>query len=332
PVTSHVSDPGLRPFLQPDFDTADYLNSALSNLSLSSTSRLAKQTNSVSLSELSSETQTLLSTLNAQSSRLTNTLTQLTDDILRAGGRLAYQVELLRGETVGLVETLSETLQDDILRFVPEGIELESATKDNADIKTDEGHNDVKAETEPDTTDLSKSTPPIKENGPQPAHITQLRTLTAVKSRLEGVIKVFGEAMQWTLPPSEVSITSSLISVSAPEPDSKSQSREERGREFAEKLRAEIADIVIGSTSQDDNGFDGAMARINTLRELSKVWKGTAEEKARTRFVDGLVKLAEERQKSLERSGKSHVRPTARNSSPKKQGTRGFLENLQNIR
>jgi hypothetical protein len=33
---------------------------------------------------------------------------QLTDEILRSGGRLAYEVEVLRGETIGLSETLTE--------------------------------------------------------------------------------------------------------------------------------------------------------------------------------------------------------------------------------
>lgn len=94
----------LEPFLQPGaFDTADFLNSTLNP--------------KLNLSELSSQTQNLLSQLNAQTSRLTAILTQLTDDILRSGARLAYEVDLLRGEAIGLSEALNEGLQDDIALF-----------------------------------------------------------------------------------------------------------------------------------------------------------------------------------------------------------------------
>src|SRR6202012_2923462 len=74
--------------------------------------------------DLSSQTQDLLSQLNAHTTRLSAILTQLTDDILRSGGRLAYQVEVLRGETIGLTETLTDGLKDDITRFVPSGVSL----------------------------------------------------------------------------------------------------------------------------------------------------------------------------------------------------------------
>jgi hypothetical protein len=37
PRTPHVSDSSIQPFLQPDFDPADYLNTALPALSTSST-------------------------------------------------------------------------------------------------------------------------------------------------------------------------------------------------------------------------------------------------------------------------------------------------------
>lgn len=97
----------LEPFLQPGpFDAADYLNATLNP--------------KLNLPELSSQTQNLLSQLNAQTSRLTAVLTQLTDDILRSGARLAYEVDLLRGEAIGLSEALNEGLQNDIALFVPE--------------------------------------------------------------------------------------------------------------------------------------------------------------------------------------------------------------------
>ncbi|TLD25840.1 hypothetical protein E2P81_ATG09497 [Venturia nashicola] len=289
----------LDPFLQPGpFDAAAYLNATLNP--------------KLNLSELSSQTQNLLSQLNAQTSRLTTVLTQLTDDILRSGARLAYEVHLLRGETIGLSEALNEGLQDDIALFVPETTD---STAENAP-------------------------PPLDE----PPYITHLRTLTHVKTRLESVIKVFGEAMHWSLPPSEISSSlSSFITVS----DSESHSREEKGRQFAESLRSEIAHLIVHSDNRAE-GHEAALARVGALRELAEVWKGTAEEKARVRFVEGLVSLADGKLRELEREdgvkfrtadskkvggGSVAAAAAATNGQgSEKKGTMAFLDNLHRMR
>ncbi|OCK76653.1 hypothetical protein K432DRAFT_139367 [Lepidopterella palustris CBS 459.81] len=331
PRSAHVSDPILRPFLQPEFDPADYLNATLPSLSLVSTSsRSSKQATAVSLADLSSQTQTLLSQLNSHTARLSTILTQLTDDILRSGGRLAYEVELLRGETIGLSDSLTDDLQNDIVKFLPGGVTLGSKESDKAISPALDGsiRKDAVVRETIDDVGLPKTESDIT----LPPHISHLRTLTLVRARLDSVIKVFGEAMQWSLPPSEVSLASSLISVSAPEPGSDHNSREEKGREFAEKLRGEISDLIIGSEG-DEAGSEAAMSRIQALRDLAQVWKGTAEEKARIKFVDGLVKLAEERQKALDSA--SQRQRGGRNGIAQKQTrekTHGFLENLQRMR
>jgi hypothetical protein len=289
-ASSHVSDPALAPFLQPHFDPATYLNATLPSLSLSG----------------------------GGASRPLN--------ILRSGARLAYEVEVLRGETIGLAETLTDGLKDDIVKFVPGGIKLEEdQSKEGAAGEEDEQeplhHSEEKT---PDTT---------------PEYITDLRTLTTVRTRLESVIKVFGEAMHWTIPPSEISLTSSLISVSAPEPGTDNASREEKGKEFAASLRSEIADLITGDP---DDGVEKAQVRIQALRDLALVWKGTAEEKARTKFVDGLIKLAEDKQREVEKEkskDRGQQRPARSGSMQKpqppavqQQRSGGFLENLQRIR
>ncbi|KAH7093068.1 hypothetical protein FB567DRAFT_487179 [Paraphoma chrysanthemicola] len=334
--SSHVSDPALAPFLESRFDPAEYLNATLPSLSLSSaSSRPLKSGNAVSLAELSSQTQDLLSQLNAHTTRLSAILTQLTDDILRSGARLAYEVEVLRGETVGLAETLTDGLKNDVEKFVPGGIAID----------VEEPTDSLKSPTLAGETQANEevSSRPIlgEPDDATPEYISDLRTLTTVRSRLETVIKVFGEAMHWTLPPSEVSIASSLISVSAPEPGTDSASREEKGKEFAASLRSEIADLVTGDP---DDGIEKAEARIQALRDLAQVWKGTAEEKARTKFVESLVKLAEDKQREVERekerskdkgqqrpgrSGSVQKQPT---SAPQQQKSGGFMENLQRIR
>ncbi|KAE9985101.1 hypothetical protein EG328_007872 [Venturia inaequalis] len=284
----------LDPFLIPGpFDAADYLNAALNP--------------KLNLSDLSSQTQNLLSLLNAQTSRLTPVLTQLTDDILRSGARLAYEVHLLQGEAIGLSDALSERLQDDIALFMPET-------------------------TQPQ--DDSSTPPPPGE----PPYITHLRTLTHVKARLESVIKVFGEAMHWSLPPSEISSSlSSFITVS----DSESHSREEKGREFAETLRSEIADLIVHADNRAE-GHEAALARVGALRELAEVWRGTAEEKARVRFVEGLVSLADGKLRELEREDGSRFRtadskkvggaPAKTGQGSEKNGSMGFLDNLHRMR
>jgi len=324
--SSYVSDPSLQPFLQPTFDPASFLNLTLPSLSTLShpTSARATASATANLSELSSQTQSLLSQLNAQASRLTTVLTQLTDDILRSGARLAYEVDVLRGEAIGLSEALNGELRDDIALFATESMSPASATEAQ----------------DSETAPLRKSTdhlvsPDINE----PAYIGQLRTLAHVRQRLESVIKVFGEAMQWTLPPSEVSLTSSLISVSGPEPGADSHSREQKGREFAESLRAEIADLIVTADNRAE-GYEAALARISALNDLAQMWKGTAEEKARVRFVESLAKLAEDRLRELERDDGSRFRDL-RTASPRKTAVNnksgrnetgmGFLDNLHRI-
>ncbi|KIW03902.1 uncharacterized protein PV09_04745 [Verruconis gallopava] len=315
-VSSHVSDPLLQPLLQPSFDPADYLNSTLPTLAIGSQGTAGRNTSLAktgSLADVSSHAQTLLSQLNAQISRLSTVLTQLTDDIIRSGSRLAYEVDLLRGESLNLSELVDDKLKTHIQLFTSTG-------------STDQATKDAEEQTEP--SDQS-----------EPQYISQLRVLTKVRQRLDGVIKIFGEAMKWTLPPSDISIASSFITVSAPDPGSDSQSREQKGKEFAERLRTEIADLVLNA-EDPKTGLAAAQARIDALRDLAQVWKGTAEEKARIRFVDNLTKLAEERLRELERGGRFATNKT---SSPRKStgstraGSRedkevGFLENLYRLK
>ena len=324
PRSSHVSDAALAPFLQPSFDPADYLNETLPSLSLSG--RAAKGT-AASLADLSSQTQDLLSQLNAQTTRLSAILTQLTDDILRSGGRLAYEVEVLRGETIGLTDVLKDGLKDDISKFVPGGLPVEAEPSADAPSKEDS----------PVETPQDTAHPHPAPADPTPSAITSLRTLTTVRSRLETVIKVFGEAMHWTIPPSDVSLGSSLISVSAPEPGSDNASLEQRGKEFATALRSEIADLIAGDPEE---GAAKAEARIQALRDLASVWKGTAEEKARARFVEGLARLAEDKRREMEkekerskgRGGRSASIAKPQQPPAKEAGRGGFLDNLSRIR
>ncbi|KAF2227593.1 hypothetical protein BDZ85DRAFT_254552 [Elsinoe ampelina] len=304
--TTVTSEEILEPFVQSTFDPAEYLNSALPSLALTASTR--DQGDRASLSNLSSKTQLLLSQLNAQTSRLSDNLTQLTDEIIRSGSRLAYEVEILRGETNGLSEVLLEKLQDDFSKF---------------EVKQDQSR---------DSTGGTDAT--------EPEHIQQLRTLTRVRGRLDAVIKVFGDAMEWPVPPSELS--SSLISVTAPNITPEEQrNREEKGKEAAQRLRENIVNLLETGRTQEE-GVAVASERINDLRRLAIVWKGTAEERYRNRFIDGLAKLVEDEQKKIaKRSEGRRQAPTIavqpeRRSNDQSRGPNetsyGFMNSLRKIR
>jgi hypothetical protein len=334
PKSAHVADPALQPFLNPSFDPADYLNATLPSLQTLNVSQSPK--GSVPLAELSTQTQTLLSQLSAHTTRLTTTLTQLTDEILRSGSRLAYEVEVLRGEALGLSEALTEGLQEDVARFVPGGLEGDLARKQSKVAEVN-GQSRRASILPTPKTPTREETPTIAD----PPYITKLRTLTLVRSRLDTVIKTFGDAMEWTFPPSEVSVTSSFLSVSAPEPGSDMHSTEEKGQQVSKKLRDEIADLLIGGDPVD--GIEAAAKRVEELKDLAVVWKGTAEEKARVRFVESLAKLVEDRHRELLREAEQDTRLRQRVETlqekvdisageTKSQGGYGFISQLQKLR
>lgn len=340
PKSAHVADPALQPFLSPSFDPADYFNATLPALQSTTVSQSAK--GSVPLAELSTQTQTLLSHLSAHTTRLTTALTQLTDEILRSGSRLAYEVEVLRGETLGLSEALTEGLQEDVAKFVPNGLGNQLTRKPSR-IETHSTRRRTSTVTTPKTPKTPKT--PFKEGSPvneiaDPPYITQLRTLTLVRSRLDDVIKTFGDAMAWTFPPSEVSVSSSFLSVSAPEPGSDRHSTEEKGQQVSKRLKEEIADLLIAGDPID--GIEAAAKRIEELKDLAIIWKGTAEERARVKFVESLAKIVEDRHRELlreaEQDGRQSQKPGGLHETMeapadgKVQGGYGFISQLQKLR
>ncbi|OJJ78501.1 uncharacterized protein ASPGLDRAFT_53605 [Aspergillus glaucus CBS 516.65] len=282
-ITTTTPNPSLPNFTSPTFDPADYLNETLPPLTLASTQPNASRApGSVPLAELSTQVQGVVSSVNAQNVRYSGALTTLVDEILRGGGRLAYEVEVLRGEVLGLVDGLVVDGEGgDIARFVPQ----QQAQHE----KEEEGE---PTETDPETKDEEKATQ-------DPDYIKKLRTLNAVRARLDEVVQTFGSAMEWPLPPSELSLTSSFISVSAPDLGPESQSLEAKGQEMMKKFRTEVNELLDG----DDKGVEAAERRVEEIGRLAGVWRGTAEEKARGRFVEGLVKVVEDRRRVLESQG-----------------------------
>jgi hypothetical protein len=298
--------------------------------------------------------QSLLSQISAQNVRLSSTLSQLTDEILRSGGRLAYEVEVLRGETIGLSETLTEVLREDITKFVSESESATAVSSRKAQrVENDELVSSPKVEEEEeeegDTTaekegeeDEDKDEAKEKEKtvASDPEYITNLRTLNQVRSRLEDVVQTFGDAMEWPLPPSEISFSSSFISVSGPDLGAEGHSREEKGQEILRKLRSEVTEL-LDSKGGAAAGLEAASRRVEAVRRLALVWKGSAEEKARTRVVDGLTKIVDDRRRVLEAQADQDARSQAKGRPSMEQQRRnsdsggpggGLFRNLQRLR
>ncbi|EEQ27747.1 hypothetical protein McanMca71_000246 [Microsporum canis] len=321
-VLFSAADPLLPQFSDPSFDPVDFLNDTLPSLNISQ----SRSVGGSSIAEVSTRTQSLLSQLTAQNARLSNTLNQLTDEIIRSSGRLAYEVEVLRGEAISLSDTLTDTLQDDIRNILPQGLPEPTST-------TSYTPNEEQEEKELD----NNTQPEAAQDDPE--YISRLRTLMQVRSRLEEVIQVFGEAMEWPLPPSEVSITSSFISVSAPEAGPESRSLEEKGREVAKKFRSQVTGL-LDSNGGGEAGLEAAARRVEELRLLASVWKGTVEEKPRLKFVDSLSKIVEDRRKVLEEKenrkangASSKGRTTELSSREKSESSGGgLMRNLQRLR
>lgn len=278
---SLASDATLQPFLAPSFDPVDYLNATLPSWSPPATST---PTTPPSLADVSNQTQSIVTQLNAQLTRLSATLTQLTDDILRSGTRLAYEVEVLRGDASSLSDALTGRLKKDIETFLPP----ESLTAPAAASETT-------ARSEADVAPAS-----IAVSTAASTDIKRLHTLSLVRDRLDGVIKTFGEASAWPLPPSEVLSKSNFISVAGPESTAEDASKEQEAKAYEARLRAEVLELV-----GDGGDADAALRRVESLRQLAEVWKGTSEERARLRFVDSLARAVDEQRKANAGSGYS---------------------------
>lgn len=274
--TSHLVDPFLLPFRKPSFDPVEYLDNNLP--SLCSTKAAQTVEGAIPLSELCPLAQTLVSQLSANAAKLTTILTQLTDEVIRSGSRLAYEVEILRGNTLNLSEALTDALQDDLAKFVLSS-PVDKLTKNKSD--------DIKS---------PKSQSSLERD---PSFIRDLRTLCLVRSRLEAVIKTFGDAMAWNFPPSELSTASSFLSISGPDTGSGENecSVEEKGQQVLKKMNKEITDLLMS----DDPiyGVEEATKRVQELQNLATVWKGTSEERARTNFVQNLAKMVEDRHRTI---------------------------------
>ncbi|KAL2058004.1 hypothetical protein ABVK25_001622 [Lepraria finkii] len=280
----HLTDTSLQPFLSPYFSPIDYLNNAL-----------PKHQSTDSLSNTASQTQTHISTLAAQTSRLSTTLTTLTDDILRTSSRLAYEVELLRGEALSLSDSLSSRgdLHEHILSFVPSGLDTTLSPTDALSSPTSPTRR--RQSTQPSSPTRTRPRAPSQCQLPpekqEPPALPHLRTLLHVREQLQSVIRTFNLALSFPMPPSLLTTTTSnIISVNPPNAD---PDAEAKGQAALGRLKQDVLDL-LADTEGRGGGVERARARIEELRDVCVIWKGTSEERARAKWVDGLEAMVEE--------------------------------------
>lgn len=88
------------------------------------------------------------------------------------------------------------------------------------------------------------------------------------------------------MPPSLLTTNaSSLISVSAPNVD---PDLEAKGQAALGRLKQEVVEML------ERGDATAARARVRELRDVCEIWKGTGEERARGKWVDGLEGVVEE--------------------------------------
>lgn len=288
PLNPHLSDPTLHPFLTPTFSAVDYLNSTLPSLAggPANTTTSTTKAPAPTLSALASQTQSHISTLTAQQSRLASTLTDLTDEILRTSSRLAYEVELLRGEAVSLADALSSkgVLGAAIETVVPGGIAAVGTASSGRQEGRSNGDDDAATKTADEGASAAAAAAAAAAAN-EPAALPKLRTLHRVRNQLQAVIRTFNVALGFPMPPSLLTTTaSSIVSLSSPNAD---PDAEKKGQAALGKLKGEVVDLLRAGD------VEGARRRVEELRQVCVVWKGTGEEKARGRWVDGLEQLIE---------------------------------------
>jgi len=332
PPSIHLTDPLLHPFLSPTFSPTAYLNSTLPTLPPSKPSQnpSTSQPPPQNLSALTTQTQSQIAALWARTATLSDTLTALTDDILRCSSRLTYEVELLRGEAVGLVEAMTSAdgeLGGAIRRFVPEGLKPEAETDPQQAEEKEAPSPQYPRNTS--AVEHSLNEDQAEEETQTTQAIERLRTLQHVKTLLQPTTQTYNSALSFPLPPSLLASTSSsLIAINPPPSD---PSAEAKGQTTLANLKREIAELLAldeGARGSDE-GLKRARERVAGLREVVGVWKGTGEERARMKVVEGLEGMVEERRRGLEVGGGARREQAEARTGG---GGRGFLGGLQRLR
>ena len=140
----------------------------------------------------------------------------------------------------------------------------------------------------------------------RPPGLERLEMLSTVRERVEEVVGVFGEAMEWSIG---------------------------EGEEAKKGARDPVGEVAYLLASGD---LKRAREKVDALRVLASVFQGTVEGPARVAVVDKLdakVGAAERAQEEKLAGGKSDERPK-KSAEPKKEesGYYGLIEQLKGLR
>lgn len=313
-----LADPILAPFLTPSFSIVSYVNATLPPLfppstalptqpkhdskaqlqqQLSQPSHISNNPNALPLSQIHPKTTALLSTLDIQTHRLISHLQNLTDEILRVAPRLGYEVEVLRGGVVGLGEDL-ERVGSKVAQFNP---------------------------SETGEAGIRDSKPEV---------LKRLETLSTIRARLEEVIALFGEAMNWPLPgpttENTYQNTSSSLGVNSPSyynlspapsppPFIKEMNKTSNATKAATKAINPTAEISYLLAA---NLIPQAKERIEELRLLAGIFRGTVEGETRLELVEELARQVKEAERMRDNRDKTFSAKEERMVMPQPQKIR----------
>ncbi|KAF3917435.1 hypothetical protein ABW21_db0207353 [Orbilia brochopaga] len=292
PADGPLADPILQPFLADNFSPAAYLNSTLPPLT------------PTSLHSLHSTSTTLLSSLDVHLSRLQATLSALTDEILRATPRLSYEVQVLRSDVVSLADILSSPRTRQLTQCLAD-VSLEDSSQAQSDPSPADAvitatATDVADSGAKNAENVAKHSDTTTTTSAKPQVLKRLEILALVRRHLEDVVKVFGEAMEWTLTDTQkTSIplpTTSTSSLGAYIPPSRtpspavfdgrkkpaSASHNSNAGTGSDRITDEISYLLL------NDEIDQATQKVEELARLCDVWKNTSEHDARLRFVENL--------------------------------------------
>ncbi|KAF8468940.1 hypothetical protein BDZ91DRAFT_721428 [Kalaharituber pfeilii] len=294
-TSSLLADPILAQFLAPSFSVVSFLNSTLPPLAppstalptqpkhdskaqlqqqLSQPTHISNNPNALPLLQIHPKATALLSALDIQTHKLIVHMQNLTDEILRVAPRLSYEVEVLRGGVVSLGEDL-ERVGSQVATFNPTSVD--------EDQSTEHGKPDV---------------------------LKKLETLSTIRARLEEVIEIFGNAMNWPPPVPSSDNTNirsdnnlgvhsplyhSFSPAPSPPPFIKEMNKASNAMKATNKSvypAAEVSYLLASSLIAQ------ARERIDELRLLAGVFKGTVEENSRMDLIDELDKRVKEAEKS----------------------------------
>lgn len=234
-----LSDPSLQPFTSSTFSPTTYLDSILPPLSppaiLTPTRR--PDTSAATLASLSTQTTTLLSTLDVHTQHLLTHLQTLSDEILRLTPRLGYEIDVLRSDAEGLKEVVE---------------------------KANDGETGLRRVIEDEPEGLKK-----------------LMMLSKVRERVEEVVKVFGEAMEWRVEGD----------------DGGGEGSEGKDKKSQGKNPAEEVGFLIAAGE-----LEKAKEKVERLRKLASVFQGTVEGPARVAVVEALERRVEVERRKVEAS------------------------------